>query len=386
MAKKYEIITREKMRNLKVGEYLIENCIVYKKLKNNDGVFSVNIRVDGERIRKTVGKESEGVTVKFVEQVIEKYKTEARENRLNLTKGRKLPLRFNEAIEKYLTNLELEGGSNIRKKKQHLIDHVKPFFKNMVVNNISTFDIERYKKHRIESEAAKATINRELATISHMLNKLLDWKLIQVKQCKLNRYNETGRRIEYLTVEEADKLLEVAKQDSSPNVHAFILIGLETSMRRSEILSIKLSNINLDKYTIFIPQAKAGAREQPITENLRCFLESYIKTLDASQTWLFPSQASKTGHITDIRKPFIRVVEAAGLDPAKVVRHTLRHTAITHLVQSGVDLPTVKRISGHKTLIMVERYSHQNGEHIRAAMNKLESRYASARTPVEQQA
>ncbi|MCL2878435.1 MAG: tyrosine-type recombinase/integrase [Acidobacteria bacterium] len=57
------------------------------------------------------------------------------------------------------------------------------------------------------------------------------------------------------------------------------------------------------------------------------------------------------------------------------MKHTLKHTAITHLVQSGVDLPAVKRISGHKTLIMVERYSHQNGEHIQSAMDKLEERY-----------
>ena len=69
---------------------------------------------------------------------------------------------------------------------------------------------------------------------------------------------------------------------------------------------------------------------------------------------------------------------AAGLDVTQVVRHTLRHTAITHLVQVGVDLPTVKRISGHKSLSMVERYSHQNGEHIRAAMEKLENRYRRA--------
>lgn len=55
--------------------------------------------------------------------------------------------------------------------------------------------------------------------------------------------------------------------------------------------------------------------------------------------------------------------------------HTLRHTAITHLVQAGVDLPTVQRISGHKTLIMVERYTHQNGEYIRFAMDRLEERY-----------
>lgn len=52
--------------------------------------------------------------------------------------------------------------------------------------------------------------------------------------------------------------------------------------------------------------------------------------------------------------------------------HTLRHTTITHLVQSGIDLPIVKQISGHKTLHMVECYSHQNGLHIQAAMDRLE--------------
>lgn len=68
------------------------------------------------------------------------------------------------------------------------------------------------------------------------------------------------------------------------------------------------------------------------------------------------------------------MAEEAGPDAKTVVRHTLRHAAITHLVQAGVDLPTVQRISSHKTLQMVVRYSHQNGEHIRAALDKLESR------------
>ena len=66
------------------------------------------------------------------------------------------------------------------------------------------------------------------------------------------------------------------------------------------------------------------------------------------------------------------------MDPKEVLRHTLRHTAITDLVQAGVDLPTVQRISGHKTLQMVVRYAHQNREHIRAAMDKLEKRYFDA--------
>ena len=99
------------------------------------------------------------------------------------------------------------------------------------------------------------------------------------------------------------------------------------------------------------------------------------EALPTGTPWLFPSLAAHSGHTIDIRKAFRRVVAAAGLDPDEVVRHTLRHTAITHLVQAGVDLPTVKRISGHKTLSMVERYAHQNGTHINAAMDKLEERY-----------
>jgi site-specific recombinase XerD len=105
------------------------------------------------------------------------------------------------------------------------------------------------------------------------------------------------------------------------------------------------------------------------------FLAKYIEASQPGTDWLFPSPAAREGHRVDIRKPFRRVVEAAGLDPSQVVRHTLRHTSITHLVQAGVDLPTVKRISGHKTLAMVERYAHANGEHIQAAMDRLDNRY-----------
>ncbi len=146
-------------------------------------------------------------------------------------------------------------------------------------------------------------------------------------------------------------------------------------MRKSEILSIRLENIVLERRIVYIPKAKAGAREQPITKSLAGYLSEYLKTAEPGQIWLFPSKQSKTGHITWPEHSFRSVVKAAGLDHGQVVIHTLRHTAITHLVQAGVDLPTVQRISGHKTLQMVARYSHQNGEHIQSAMDVLEERY-----------
>ncbi len=50
-----------------------------------------------------------------------------------------------------------------------------------------------------------------------------------------------------------------------------------------------------------------------------------------------------------IRKSFIAAVKAIGLDPELVVRHTLRHTVVSLLIQSGVDIHTVMNITGHKT-------------------------------------
>ncbi len=194
---------------------------------------------------------------------------------------------------------------------------------------------------------------------------------MDVKPATIRRYKEDQTRITYLTPDQVERLLESAKQDQSPNIYPFIMIGLETAMRRTEILTIRLEHIDLNRKIIYIPQAKAGAREQPITSYLVSFLKSFLESRDQGQPWLFSASKSATGHVINIEKPFRRVVVAAGLDPTQVVRHTLRHTAITHLVQAGVDLPTVKRISGHKTLQMVERYSHQNGAHIQAAMDKL---------------
>ena len=108
------------------------------------------------------------------------------------------------------------------------------------------------------------------------------------------------------------------------------------------------------------------------------FLASYAAALQPGKPWLFPSPVANDGHTVAVRKPLRRVGAAGGLDPDQILRHTLRHTAITHLVQAGVGLPTLKRMGGHKTLAMVERYAHQNGTHIQAAMDKLQARFKLA--------
>jgi integrase len=374
MAKKFVKLTRTEMRNLPAGEKLMEHGITFERLGNGDGVDTVNVMVDGERIHRVVGRESDGTTRTQAEQFIEKARQDAKAGRLNLPKGRKLTLGFADVAAKYLSKLEEEGGKDIPKKRQRLLKHLAPHFTNTPLSKISGFDVERYKKARAEAGAASGTVNRELAALSHLFNKAVEWGWLDHRPAKIRRHKEGAGRITYLTVEQIARLVEAAKHDQSPHIYPFTMIGLETGMRRMEILSIRLADIDLNRRVILIPRAKAGTREQPITASLAEVLRGYVDAAPG-QGWLFPSPQSATAHVMNIEKPFRRVVAEAGLDPRQVVRHTLRHTAITHLVQAGVDLPTVKRISGHKTLAMVERYSHQNGEHIQAAMDKLERRY-----------
>lgn len=372
MAAKFVRLNRTAMRALKPGCWLIERGIEYQKLENGDGRFKINVMVDGVRIHRLIGLESEGVTRESAESAIEQLRTDARHRRLNLPKGRKLVVGFSAAADAYIQKLEEEGGKDMKMKRSHLTLHLKPFFKDTPLDQIE--GTGKYKKHRVDQGATPASINRELAVLSHLYSNAVKWKWVTHRPFKIERMTEDEGRIVYLTEEQAARLVEAARASDTPLLWLFIEIGLGTSMRRMEILSIAVRHISIARQSIHIPKAKAGRREQPMTPRLTEILRAHLEGLPKGQEWLFPAPKSKSGHTVAIEKAYRRAVEAAGLDPKEVVRHTLRHTAITHLVQAGVDLSAVKRVSGHKTLAMVERYSHQNGEHIRAAMERYEQK------------
>ena len=87
----------------------------------------------------------------------------------------------------------------------------------------------------------------------------------------------------------------------------------------------------------------------------------------------------RNGHkIRSISNAFDRAVKNLGFNDGvsdrrfRVTFHTLRHTYASWLVQKGVDLYTVKKLMGHSTLAMTERYSHLAQDNLRDAVKKLE--------------
>lgn len=370
----YLKLTKPKMRALPHGQKISEHGIVYERLQTGHARFSINIMVRGRRIHRVVGYESEGIARKDAENFLYQKKADIKNGETTNKKTKFIPLAFDKVAKNYLERLEQSDGKDIKGKSGRIKNNLIPFFRKSRLDEIKAFDVDRFKNTRLKSGVTNGSVNNDLSTLSHIFSMAVEWEWIGHIPAKIKKLKENPSRKTYLSQEQVVLIVDIAKKDRCRHVHPFFMVGLGTGMRRMEILSIRVEHINFANGTIFVPEAKDGSRTQPMTPELTAYLKTFVQ---GCEEWLFPSLKSKSGHITAIEIPFRRVIENAGLDPNLYVRHTLRHTVITHLVQAGVDLPTVKRISGHKTLAMVEKYAHQNGDHIQVAIEKLQGKISA---------
>jgi len=375
MTLRFSRLSRDNVRKLTPGRAISEHGIVAQKLANGDVRWSVNLMVSGKRIHRTVGTESGGVTRFQVEQLVEKIKTEARTERFGLAKSnaRNVPT-LAKAAGDYLARMVETGGRNLRHKRIHLRCHLTAFFGPTRLDAITSFAIERYKRDRTNAGSAKpTTVNRELATLSHLLSMALDWGWIDRIPVRPKKFTEDNGRITTLTDAELDHLLQTAIAGPDRDLWLFIEIARATGMRHGEIIKTKWSECDLVSRRIYLPQAKAGARAQPITATLADTLKRERAMRADQEGWIFPARArSARGHLKNFDRAFRRAVIEAGLDPKTVTPHVLRHTAIIKLVQSGADLITIMQISGHRSLRMVQRYAHVSAPHIDKAIAALD--------------
>jgi integrase len=376
MALRFARLTRPAIRALRSGEKLSEHGISAERQHNGDLRYSVNIMVDGQRIHRVIGRESEGITREQAERTIESFRTKAREGRLDLPAGRKIHRSFVEAGEEYLKQIEHhpEHGRNLARKRHHIRERLAPYFKDQRPDKLTDFGIAHYVRHRKSEGAAQATVNRELSTLSHFLNRCIEWDWSKAKP-KIHRAAESRKQIVILSDGEKRALMRAAMGDQDPLTWLFAAIAMSTGMRHGEILRVQWGEIDFDQRRIFIGRAKAGQREQPMPPGLADRLKAEWRQLGRPNGYLFATKRGDAKHLhrQDMAKQFRRAVMRAKLDPAKVTPHILRHTAITELVKAGVDLPTIQKISGHKTLAMVLRYTQLSDAHVDRSVAKLDT-------------
>jgi integrase len=268
-----------------------------------------------------------------------------------------------EFSERYMEHAKANKRSWLR--DEQMLSHLCAFFgKETPLTEITPVQIEGYKIQR-QGKIADSTVNRELALLKRMFNLAITWDLYSglnpVRKVKF--FREFNNRLRILSPEEEGKLLH----DAIPYLQDLIRFALNTGLRVGEIFSLRWSHVDLKGGILAVFASKTQTiREIPINSEARKVLEAW-KLNEKNESVFYNPQTGKP--FVDLKTGFALACEKAGI--SDVTWHTLRHTFASRLVNSGVDIVTVKELLGHSSISVTMRYAHTNIESKRAAVEKL---------------
>ncbi len=223
--------------------------------------------------------------------------------------------------------------------------------------------LDDLKRKMLEAGKSTRTIQYTLAVFSQVWNHAFERDVVSgINPCRrVKKPKVDNRRMRFLTVEEAQKLL-AATAEISDDLYGTALLSLGCGLRTGEIHALTWADVDMANGLIFIRDPRSGKnRHAYMTEEVKNMLQKREAGQEPSAL-VFP--ARNGGTRTQVSKSFGDVVVLLGLNDRitdrrqQVVFHTLRHTFASWLVQRGTPIYTVAALMGHSTLEMTQRYAH----------------------------
>ena len=216
---------------------------------------------------------------------------------------------------------------------------------------------------------AATTQARRLSALRQFYLFLFSENLRPDNPCAALESPRRGRPLPRVLYEgEVERLLEAAHTGpDSPRkrrLAALIEMLYATGLRVSELVGLPLGAVT-EGGPVIIVRGKGGTeRLVPIGSAARDALRDYLAVRDAfgggaTSPFLFPSRG-KSGHLTreSLFLSLKRLAADAGVDPAKVTPHALRHAFASHLLAHGADLRAVQSMLGHADISTTQIYTH----------------------------
>ena len=187
-----------------------------------------------------------------------------------------------------------------------------------------------------------------------------------------------------LSAADMEAMIQAAARQAEKNAEGKRLLAViemlySAGLRVSELAGMPLARVK-GKEGFVLVQGKGGKeRLAPLNPSAWAAIKSYLdvraeflpKNLPRAERYLFCSRG-KDGFLT--RQRLYQLLKAlavkAGLDPAKVSPHVLRHAFATHLVEGGADLRSVQTLLGHADIATTEIYTHVAKDHLKRVMQK----------------
>jgi integrase len=282
---------------------------------------------------------------------------------------------FNELADRYVENFGSQRAFNT--SKRYLLAVVQDYFGGRRLSQISYLDLETYRNKRkaTPTKAGKtrtdASVNREIALVSHMLSKAVEWGLLETSPLKKGQrlmFKENNHRLRFLSDAEVEALLQAcdALKASSPHLRPIVETALLSGLRRGEVLSLKWEQIR--NGFIYLRETKANkARQIPINDRLAEVLKEVRRKNQLKSEYVFCDSQGRRFY--EVKRSFTSACRRAGLEDFRF--HDLRHTFASRLVMKGASLKAVQELLGHADMKMTMRYAHLSQEHLRDSVNLL---------------
>ena len=319
------------------------------------GIYESHIMIDGERYRKSTGTSNKRLAMlidkKNEEELVAK-RFQVEEHEFNPA------MKFSELATRFLA----AGSKPWHRERLNII---LPYFAGMEIGQIRRSIIDRYRAHRhSQKKITESTINHDLQCLRHILYWAVDQGFLPdnpLKRLRLEKPRRKKRPV--MSLDDEEKLL-LALVDHQKNI---TICGLDTGMRRGEILSQLWEDIDFPRRVLSVTHSKTAggeSREIPLTKRFFALLAKERKptglifTFDGK-----PIHQLKTGWKAAIRR--------AGIRPYRF--KDLRSTFNSRLLEAGVIKDVRKELMGHsRNEDTNDLYSHIELPTLREAIGKLE--------------
>jgi site-specific recombinase XerD len=256
---------------------------------------------------------------------------------------------------------------------------------NTIQNYVKSFNLfQRINHYQNPDTLTEMQVVRHLAgmtekglspsSLGMLVNALLYYFRTVLKrdsfEIKLPRPRKEHRLPTVLTMEECFRIF---KSVDNPKHKLLLLIGYGAGLRRSEIVTLKWTDILFNEHKIHVKQAKGNKdRMVMLPYSIVAYLQDY-RNLYPSDDWVFTGQYKGEALSTrTVQQVMHDAVAKAGLEKKATV-HTLRHSFATHLLESGTDIRYIQKLLGHSSIKTTMIYTHITPKAERNIISPLDS-------------
>jgi integrase len=237
-------------------------------------------------------------------------------------------------------------------------------FGSLILHEITAHRIEQFKRERLAGKwrghlhkgnpkpLRPGTVNRELDTLRGIFSKAVEWgKLLEHPMRSVKRLKVDNRRSRILTEAEQAAVLKACPKKMA----RLVRLALITGARVGELLALRWEDVT-DAEITFLETKNGRARRIPVSAAMKAVLEQCPKSASG---FVFTNPRTHKGYtVNGVAHVFRRALTRAGIKTGDVSLHTLRHTALSRMIAMGIDDFTVMALSGHRSIRMLERYTH----------------------------